>query len=434
MRGDVPGALRRLARSDFVRFGAVVFAAQTGANVLNFAFHVLVSRRVGVAPYGELNALLAGMTILLVPATILTTIVVKYAAEFRAVDDAPRLRALVLRVAGSIGPAALAIVPLGALLAAPAAAFFNVSSRPAIVMTAVVLALNLLLPVLRGILQGAERFREYAISALLEVVVKVVLAVILTGAGFGVAGALGAWALGSATSLVYTFFTLQRFYGAQPRAPLSLDLPRLARTSAGVTAATLLISAMGFGDILIVKHYFAPQAAGLYGAGALAGKMLFWLVGFVPAVVLPRAAGSAARGERTAPILFQAVAAIVVLAGGGLAFYALFPRFVVTALAGEAFAPAASIVFSYGVATTLLAVLNTVALYKLAVHRFDFIVPLALVVLGELIAVVLRHDTPQQVITVLIVGNAAGLAAALYRFDAPPASQIVAPRASRVAR
>ena len=109
--------MRRLARSDFVRYGAVVFVAQLGANVLNFLFHVLVSRRVGVAPYGELNALLAGLTILSVPALILTTIVVKYAAEFHAVDDVPRLRALALRVGTRLGLAALLLVPLAALSA-----------------------------------------------------------------------------------------------------------------------------------------------------------------------------------------------------------------------------------------------------------------------------------------------------------------------------
>ena len=132
----------------------------------------------------------------------------------------------------------------------------------------------------------------------------------------------------------------------------------------------------------------------------------------------------------------QALVAIAVLAGGGLAFYALFPRLVVTTLAGEAFAPAASFVFSYGIATTLLATLNTVALYKLAVHRFDFIAPLAVVALGELIAIVVRHDTPQQVIAVLIAGNAIGLVASLYRIDAPllSASGVAARRASRVAR
>ena len=150
--------LRRLARSDFVRYGAIVFVAQSGANALNFLFHVLISRRIGVAPYGELNALLAGLTILSVPSTILTTIVVKYAAEFRAVEDLPRLRALTLRTARTLGLAALAIVPVAALFAGPIASFLNMSSRGDVVLTAAIVAITLVLPPLRGVCKAPSAF------------------------------------------------------------------------------------------------------------------------------------------------------------------------------------------------------------------------------------------------------------------------------------
>jgi O-antigen/teichoic acid export membrane protein len=97
------GLLRRLARNDLIRHGALVLVSQTAVNILSFAFHVLVSRRLGVEAYGSLNALLAGFILLTIPATILTTIVAKYAAEYRAAGDTARLRALSSRVATSLG-------------------------------------------------------------------------------------------------------------------------------------------------------------------------------------------------------------------------------------------------------------------------------------------------------------------------------------------
>jgi O-antigen/teichoic acid export membrane protein len=415
---DFSSALKRLARTDLVRYGAVVFAAQTAVNVFSFIFHVVVSRRVGVVLYGELNALLAGFAILSVPATILTTVVVKYAAEFRALDDAPRLRALVLRIGFGLGGIALLLVPLGVLAAPVVGGYLHVAAAGVVVLGVVMLALNLVLPVLRGVLQGVEHFTAYAISAALEAVVKVALALAFTALGWGVAGALGAWALGSAVSLAYTFGVLYARYGGQPHSSLRIDYARLGRTSAKVALATLLIAAMGFGDVVIVKHYFDPQTAGLYGAAALSGKMLFWLVAFVPAVVLPRAAGLAGRGERASSILVPAFGAIALLAGGGLLAYAFFPATIVTTLAGGAFVSAAPLVFPYGVAATLLAMLNTIVFFKVGLHRFDFLVPLTLVVLAELVAVILRHATPQQVIEILIAGNSVALLASLYRINA----------------
>ena len=111
----VGGRLRRLARDDLIRHGALVLVSQTAVNVLSFVFQALVSRRIGVEAYGSLNALLAGFTVLTVPTLVLTTIVVKYAAEFRAVGDVARLRALTRYVATSLGTVALGVMAVAPL-------------------------------------------------------------------------------------------------------------------------------------------------------------------------------------------------------------------------------------------------------------------------------------------------------------------------------
>jgi O-antigen/teichoic acid export membrane protein len=411
---------RRLANSEFVRHGALIFASTSLVNVLSFAFHVLVSRRLGVAAYGSLNALLAGLTIFAVPSLILATIVVKYAAEFRALGDARRLRALTVRVATGLSAVALGVALAGAAASPLIGAFLHVSDLGAIVLTIAMLALNLVLPALRGILQGIEDFRAFAISAVVEAAVKIVLAVGLTAIGWGLRGALAAWLFGTLVAFGYTGLTLWLRYRGIAPVSLLLDFARLVRTSAGVAVAMFCVTSLTYVDVIVVKHVFDAETAGLYGATALAGKMLFYLVGFVPAVLLPRAANLALSGKPVLPVLLQALGMVAVLAGGGLFLYASVPALVVSALAGGAFVAAAPLLFPYGVAATLLAALNTVVLFKLGIHRFDFVVPLAAIALLELIAIALFHDTPQRVIQILIVANACGLLAVLYRVAAPP--------------
>ena len=91
-------SLQRALRSEFVRHGALVFASTIVVNGLNYVYHFVMSRRLGVVDYGALASILAGLVIASVPATILTMVVVKYAAEFKAVGDRKRLRALGDRV------------------------------------------------------------------------------------------------------------------------------------------------------------------------------------------------------------------------------------------------------------------------------------------------------------------------------------------------
>jgi len=410
---DLAGGLRRLGRSDLVRHGALVLVSQTIINLLSFAFHVLVSRRLGVEAYGSLNALLAGFTVLIVPATILATIVAKYAAEFRALGDLARLRALSARVATLLGSVALGVMLAGAALSPSIGGYLHIADSGAVVLTVAILALNLVLPVLRGVFQGVEDFRSFSISAVLEAAVKVALAFAFTGLGWGVLGALGAWAAGSAASLGWTGAVLWLRYRVAPRVDLSFDVPRLLRTSGGVTVALLCISSLGFSDVVIVKHVFDGRTAGLYAAMSLAGKMLYWLVAFVPTVVLPRAVHLNALGKATLPVLLQALGTVVVLAVAGLAVFAFAPALVLEVLTGSAYLAAAPLLFTYGIASTLLAILNTIVLYQIGVHRFGFILPLTLVAAAELLGIGFFHASALGVVHILIVADAAAIVATL---------------------
>jgi O-antigen/teichoic acid export membrane protein len=408
-----------LLRSDFARQGALVFVSTTMTNLFGYVFHFVLSRKLGVEAYGALSALVGAFMILSVPASVITTVVVKYAAEFRATGNVGRVRALIQRAVTILGRASFASAILGVALSGVLAAYLHLSDRVAVALLALILCMNLLLPILRGVLQGTEDFVSFSISAVLEVFVKTVLAIGFAYAGYGLEGVMLGWLIGTVLALGYTLGVLARRYGAVAAEPLFLDYRRLLTTSGGIAVTALCLTSLGFSDVVIVKHYFPPHQAGIYGVASLAGKILFWLVAFVPTVVLPRATSVAASGRQPLPVLLQAVSVVAVMTGSGLFLFWAFPGIVVKLLAGTAFSASAELVFPYGIATVLLAALSAVATYKVGIHRFDFVAPLAFVAVGEIVAISLFHGSLLRVIQTLIAGNALGLAAALYRVNAP---------------
>jgi O-antigen/teichoic acid export membrane protein len=424
---------RRIYSSDFVRHGLIIFAASMIVNVFGYLYHSLNSRRLGVEGYGVLSALNAAYMISLFVPAILSTVVVKYAAEFRALEDAEHLSALGRAVTKYVGAAAVAAIVLGSLLVLPAGRFLHIADAWSIELIALVIGLSLLLNVLRGVLQGVENFRGFALSTMLESLLKTVLGVGLVYAGYGVVGALGGWLTGTIVALAFTLWTVLWPHRNRARVPLHLDVRRLVLTSANVALSILLITSLGYSDVLLVKHYSDATTAGLYGALSLSGKMLFFLVAFVPTVVLPKASRRAAGGASPLPLLLLAVGSVILLAGSGLFLYFAFPSRVVTLLAGKAFASAAPLVFPYGIATVFLAILNAVVFYKMAIHRFDFLVPLTLVAVAEVAGIALRHDSLAHVIEVLIVANGVALVAALYRVNVPLDSRKAAPASGAAA-
>jgi O-antigen/teichoic acid export membrane protein len=421
---DAARIVRTLAASDFVRHGLLVFCATMLVNVLGYAFHFAISRKIGVEQYGVLSALNAGFMISGVIGGIGSTVVIKYAAEFRARDDRAHLAALVhkLTIYGSL---AAALVMVAGIAASPfVAAYLKIANVTAVALTMVVIGFSVATPCLRGVFAGTEDFRGYSISTVLESTLKAVFGIGLVYAGYGVDGAFGGWACGSGIALVYTIVALGRRYRRIPDAPLSLDFSRLARTMASVAVATLLITTISYADVIVVKHFADPTTAGLYGALSLSGKILLFLVGFVPTVVLPKATRQALSGVSPINVFLQAIAISVAMSSAGLVVYYFFPSLVVTTLAGASFAPAAPYVFSYGFAMVLLAGLNVVVVYKMGIHRFDFLAPLAVCAIGEVVGMSLFHQTLSQVIAVLIVGNALAFACAAYRVTAPLAPRV----------
>ncbi|MEO6990753.1 MAG: hypothetical protein ABI346_03605 [Candidatus Baltobacteraceae bacterium] len=397
-----------------------MFASTIVVNAFNYVYHFVMSRRLGVVDYGALASIFAGLVIASVPAAILTMVAVKYAAEFNAAGDRARLRALGLRVLQVTAVFGVAALLATIAFAGPLARYLNIAEPRAIAAGGAALAVGLITPVLRGVVQGAQDFRRLAISTALEAASKLLFGLGFVFAGFGLVGAILGYAVGSLVSLIYTIIVV-RGYASVPAPRLSIDLRRLSATTRGIAFATFAFTSLSFADVVLVKHFFSPHLAGLYGAISLVGKVLLFVVGFVPTIVLPKATTRAANGEPPLPILLQAGSAIVVLLGLGLGALYVAPALALRVMAGSAFVGAASYVFPYGVAMTLLAATGMVMSYKVGLHRFDFVVPLGFAAIGEIVAIQFVHARIDQVINVLIIGHAFALVGTLYAVHRPVA-------------
>lgn len=408
---------RRALRSDFMRHGALVFAASMAANILNYAFNSLLSRRLGIEGFATLSSLVSVLMILSIPANILTLVVVKYAATFHAVKDAQRIRRLSIVLLQCSSIAGFSALALGSIFRGEIGAFLRIPNDLSIVLTLGILGISFVSPSIRAILQGEEDFWRYSVSLVLEVFLKVALAVALVYTGMGVAGAMGGWLLGSSAALGYTVWAVMSKHGAAvgPAVRLSLDVRRLVRTTFGIALASGMLTCITFMDVLLVKHYFEPRQAGLYAAVNLTGKVVIFLVSFIPAVVLPKATARAERGEATLPLLMNAGLTTVAILACVLAAAALIPGTIIGVLAGHAFLAGSPYVLQYDAAIGMMAIVTLLVNFRIGIHDFRFLGGFAVVLLAEIVAIGLLHRTLWDVIHVLLVGNALAIAVCAFR-------------------
>ncbi|MBV9277201.1 MAG: oligosaccharide flippase family protein [Candidatus Eremiobacteraeota bacterium] len=413
------GVLQRLARSEFIRHGLLVFGASQIVNVFGYLFHFVMLRKLGVVSYGALSSLFAGLTVASVPATILTMIVVKFAAEFNAVGDLPKVKRLYQQMLLGTALCAVLIFLVAWIARGVIAGYLHIAQSGPIMATAAILSFYIMLPSARAVLQGIEDFRNFAISTALEGAGKAILGIGFVVAGFGLTGAISGYAAASCVALLYAIGAVRAHVRELPRVMLLLDVRRIVLTTAGVAAGILGVAILGQLDILLVKHFFSGRDAGIYGATSVVARMLFFLVAFIPQVLLPKAISRAVSGRSPRRLLAYAAGLTGLLSGLGLVVFALFAHLLISTMASAQFIDAAAYVFRYGIAMTILAALTLVTTYKIGLHRFDFVVPLALGVIGEIVAINWWHASLLQVITIVTIGHAAVLLASLYRIGRP---------------
>ena len=207
---------------------------------------------------------------------------------------------------------------------------------------------------LRAIAQGTQDFVGYGFSNCDRGIAKVCG---IVAAHRGRAASSAAESLDSfsdrSCALIYLGMRLKRRYTVREPRAVRYDWRRILNAGAGAAAATISLALMGSADVVLVKHFFAPHSAGLYAAASLGGKMLLYLVGFVPTVLLPQAADRHARGAQTREVLAGSLLMFVAVALCGLFIFNIFGLDVLHALVGRAFDAAAPLLVTYGLAMVL---------------------------------------------------------------------------------
>lgn len=388
-----------------VRQGALVFAATMVLNLGGFVFHAVASRRIGVEDYGVLYTLISASTILAVPASLAAPVIARFAAEFRVLHDDRHVRRLVLDIVRFAGLLGFGYVACSIVLMRPAAAFLHAPIWPA-PLVALIGATLLLSGVLRSVAQGTQDFSGFARSCVADGVCKIIGVLALTGLGLGLFGGIAGFLFGAAGGVTAIALTLLTRYRPVADCTIRYDWRRIAVSGLGSAAITLSGALIGSADVILIKHFFDANQAGIYAAASLGGKVLLYFVGFVPTILLPQATERHVRGERTRYALAMCVAVLFVISIVGLVALKFFGIVLLHALVGHAFDAAQPLLLPYSVAMMFLALSGVLGSYGIATHRIAFAGPLLTGVFGTLIAVVFVHSTLTQVVNVIAIGNA----------------------------
>ena len=335
--------------------GSFVLLLGSGiATATNLAYNMAVARFLGPTGYGHATAVYT-LLILISAATLSFQIV---SAKMVAQQSSAEAQAAVYRGFHHAGWACGIVTALALLLfQTQIAAYLNLPSPVLVALLAAGVAFYVPLGSRRGYIQGVCGFRSLATNLVLEGVVRLFGSLLLIQLGFGVRGVVAANAAAVAVA----------YFAATPRRPPRIANPLRFNYALRETFQALVFF---FGqvlinncDIVLVKHFFLPTAAGLYAAVAMVGRVIFAFSSAVVNSMFPLVAGTRQEERRGLKVIATSSLLVLVI-GSALALgLRLAPPAIWTTLFGKGF----SITGEYGLPYLLAMYAITTVVYSLSV-------------------------------------------------------------------
>ncbi|MBI2066044.1 oligosaccharide flippase family protein [Candidatus Woesebacteria bacterium] len=181
---------------------------------------------------------------------------------------------------------------------------------------------------------------------------QLIFAVALVLAGYRVFGALLGSLIAGIIALLMTRVMLKGYLGKVSKRP---DIAPLIKYSIPVLLMTISVTSFYSMDLVLVKHYFPTFEAGIYSSLSTLGKIVFFGVSPVFAVMFPLVSQRQARGEGFRKIFLYSLVIALAIILGVLAVYRFLPELAISVLFGKDYLSGASLLFLFGIFVGILA-------------------------------------------------------------------------------
>lgn len=278
--------------------------------------------------------------------------------------------------------------------------FFQLPSVTPLVLFTPIWIVGVLFEINKGYLSGQLRFQQLGLTILIESTVRLLSAVLFVQIG------LISWIyITTPLSLLFAWLVSRKLLKNDdtPSEPIASHVQTAFPKRFFFTSLLASLSLMSFFsfDILMVKHYLDPVAAGQYGLISLVGKMIFFVGTLASQFVMPLASRNAGARQDSSKLLRMSMLATLVLSGGAAIVFGIFGGFSGPLLFGERMQSLVQYLPFFSVGVLGFSLSRVFLQYHLAQKRYTFGVIAFLLSFIQVIGLALFHNDIGSVTAVM---------------------------------
>lgn len=366
-----------------------------------FFFHFYVGRTLGPTKYSIIGSILSFVYILSILFYTIQIVITRHVAQLKKEHAFNKLSFMIKKLLKIFIIFSFIITLFIFLLSPYITDFLNLDSIVYVQLISVIVLGTLLLPLMRGIFQGLQKFNSLGITYALEGFLRLTLCIILFSLGGGVLGIIIAIILSYILPALCSLVSLKKI--------LKHKIEKYSFKNLYKFAFPVLIAISGMSliytiDVLLVKHFFSALKSGQYIAISNLGKIIYFSSITVGFVLLPKITENLNSSKIKKKILLKSLILVFLISFPFIISYFLFPKFIIFILYGKDYLNIAHLLGKFSIFITLFSMSYLLIYYQLAQKRFFSLIFLFLFLIFEIFSIWFFHKNLEQIINILLIG------------------------------
>jgi len=414
----------KLLKDKFIKDSFVYVVGSVLGGLLGYVFHFVVSRKLSVSEYGELQSLLSLFSILGFFGSAITYFTVKYSSVFAKEKDYASNKQFLEWLESKIVKLSFLLLVLFFLISPLIFEALHLKSYLGLVFVGITLSLSVINMSYSGVLSGWQEFFSVSIVNVVNPLVKLISGFLIVLFFPKASLVLSAFLFASLNARIfYRILIKKKFIGRKSDdggvvinwKEKYFSHMDISRSIAPILFFSLTIVLIQNIDILLVKNLTSSEITGYYGALSLLGKIVLWFNLAIVAVVLPNACASGNLGGKVSrKINFSAYGLILFASLSAILLYFFFPTLIISMLFGQKYALFANDLWLFGVLALFLSLLSLEANFAYARHNFRISYILAIVVIIMTGGIYFFHSSIREVALSVVFAVTVGYFGVLF--------------------
>lgn len=395
--------------NSLLKHGTVIFISIVISSLLAYVLQIYFGRVLGPEGYGIFGTLMAVLIILSVPITTIGNIFTKFVSKFKAEQSYGKINTLMfsslkkLIIYGILGFLVISI------LSPFIANYLNISEKLPIIFVGVVLIFSVLLPVVRGSLQGLQKFNSLAFNNVFEALIRLVLGIMLVN--FGVSGAILSYGLGYFAAFLIGFVSLRFLFEKKNK----IDVSEIYKYGYPVLISIACLGVLLNIPTIFIKHYFGALDSGYWNAALTLARIIQYVGSGFTTVMFAKVAENHILNKNTKKLLYSSLLYTCLIGLLIVGLFWLFPSLIINSLFSSGYEGAYELLKWLGLFVLSYTIVTVFVNYELAIHKVKVFVSLLILSILEIGLILFFHSSLLSIIYILLGVNIALIAVELIR-------------------